>query len=89
MLVIVLVDNNRRHSRGNKSYIVIIPESIINFKELKDKIDELWNQADVETKVDRKVYIYDDDSENYYFVDNIFIDESKDVIIEINTSDVA
>lgn len=61
----------------------------MNLKELKDKIDELWNQADVETKVDRKVYIYDDDSENYYFVDNIFIDESKDVIIEINTSDVA
>lgn len=61
----------------------------MNLKELKDKIDELWNQADVETKVDRKVYIYDDDSENYYFVDNILIDESKDVIIEINISDVA
>lgn len=61
----------------------------MNLKELKDKIDELWNQADVETKVDRKVYIYDVNSENYHFVDNILIDESKDIIIEINTIDIA
>lgn len=61
----------------------------MNLKELKDKIDELWNQADVETKVDRKVYIYDVESGNYYFVDNILIDESKDIIIEINTIDIA
>lgn len=62
----------------------------MNLKELKDKIDELWNQADIETKVDRKVYIYDVESENYYSVDNIFIDESKDIIIiEINTNDIA
>ena len=61
----------------------------MNLKELKDKIDELWNQADVETKVDRKVYIYDVESENYHFVDNIFIDESKDVIIEINSDIIA
>lgn len=61
----------------------------MNLKELKDKIDELWNQVDVETKVDRKVYIYDVESENYYFVDNILIDESKDIIIEIDTNDIA
>lgn len=61
----------------------------MNLKELKDKIDELWNQVDVETKVDRKVYIYDVESENYYFVDNILIDESKDIIIEIDSSEIA
>lgn len=61
----------------------------MNLKELKDKIDELWNKADVETKIDRKVYIYDVESGNYYFVDNILIDESKDIIIEINSNDIA
>lgn len=61
----------------------------MNLKELKDKIDELWNQADVETKVDRKVYIYDIEREEYYFVNDILIDESKDIIIEINTIDIA
>ena len=60
----------------------------MNLKELKDKIDELWNKADVETKVDRKVYIYDIESGNFYFVDNIFIDESKDIIIDINSNDI-
>jgi hypothetical protein len=60
----------------------------MNLKELKDKIDELWNKADVETKVDRKVYIYDVESGNYYFIDNIFIDESKDIIIDINSNDI-
>lgn len=60
----------------------------MNLKELKDKIDELWNKADVETKVDRKVYIYDVESGNYYFIDNIVIDESKDVIIDINSNDI-
>ena len=60
----------------------------MNLKELKDKIDELWNKADVETKVDSKVYIYDVESGNYHFIDNIFIDESKDIIIEINSNDI-
>lgn len=60
----------------------------MNLKELKDKIDELWNKADVETKVDSKVYIYDVESGNYYFIDNIFIDESKDIIIDINSDDI-
>lgn len=58
----------------------------MNLKELKDKIDELWNKADVETKVDRNVYIYDVESGNFYFVDNIVIDESKDIIIDINSN---
>lgn len=57
----------------------------MNLKRLKDKIDELWNQADVETKVDRKVYIYDFETENYYFIDDIYVDEFKDIIIETNS----
>lgn len=61
----------------------------MNLKELKDKIDELWNQADVESKVDRKVYIYDFETENYHFIDDIYVDESKDIIIEINSSEIA
>lgn len=61
----------------------------MNLKELKDKIDELWNKADVETKVDRKVFIYDIEREEYYFVNNIIIDESKDIIIETDTNDIA
>lgn len=61
----------------------------MNLKELKDKVDELWNQADVETKVNTKVYIYDVESENYYFIDDIIIDEAKDIIIEIDTKDIA
>lgn len=61
----------------------------MNLKELKDKIDELWNQADVETKVDKSVYIYDFETGNYYFIDNICIDKSKDIIIEIDSSELA
>lgn len=61
----------------------------MNLKELKDKIDELWNQADVETKVDRKIYIYDIETENYYFIGDICIDSAKDIIIEINSSEIA
>lgn len=60
----------------------------MNLKELKDKIDELWNQADVETKVDRRVFIYDVEREEYYFVNDILIDEYKDIIIEIDTNDI-
>lgn len=61
----------------------------MDLKELKDKIDKLWNQADVETKVDSKVYVYDIETENYYFIDNIYVDESKDIIIEIDSSEIA
>jgi hypothetical protein len=61
----------------------------MNLKELKDKIDELWNQADVESKVDSKVYVYDIETENYYFIDDICIDESKDIIIEIDSGEIA
>lgn len=61
----------------------------MNLKELKDKIDELWNQADVETKVVRNVYIYDFETENYYFINDIYVDESKDIIIEINSDEIA
>lgn len=61
----------------------------MDLKELKDKIDELWNQADVETKVVRKVYIYDFETENYHLIDDIYVDESKDIIIEINSSEIA
>lgn len=60
----------------------------MNLKELKDKIDELWNQADVETKVDRSIYIYDIETGNYYFIDNIDVDESKDIIIEIDSGEI-
>lgn len=61
----------------------------MNLKELKDKINELWNQADVESKVDSKVYVYDIKTENYYFIDDICIDKSKDIIIEIDSSEIA
>lgn len=61
----------------------------MNLKELKDKIDELWNQADVETKVDTKVYIYDIETENYYFINDFYVDESKDIIIEIDSGEIA
>lgn len=61
----------------------------MNLKELKDKIDELWNQADVETKVNTKVYIYDIETENYYFINDFYVDESKDIIIEIDSGEIA
>lgn len=61
----------------------------MNLKELKYIIDELWNQANVESKVDSKVYVYDIETENYYFVDNIYVDESKDIIIEVDSSELA
>lgn len=61
----------------------------MNLKELKDKIDELWNKADVETKVDSKVYVYDIETENYYFINDFYVDESKDVIIGIDSSEIA
>lgn len=56
----------------------------MNLKELKDKIDELWNKADVETKVDRNVYIVieEDDMDMYYPLDEIYIDSGKDIIIK-------
>lgn len=56
----------------------------MNLKELKDKIDELWNKADVETKVDRNIYIVieEDDIDMYYPLDEIYIDSHKDVIIK-------
>lgn len=56
----------------------------MNLKELKDKIDELWNQADVETKVDKNVYIIieEDDLDRYYPLDEIYIDSAKDTIIK-------
>lgn len=61
----------------------------MNLKELKDKIDELWNQADVETKIDSKVYDYDIETENYYSINDIYIDESKDIIMEIDSDEIA
>ena len=61
----------------------------MNLKELKDKIDELWNQADVESKVDSKVYVYDIETENYYSIYDIYVDESKDIIIEIDSGEIA
>lgn len=61
----------------------------MNLKELKDKVDELWNRADVETKVDRKVYVFDIETQNYYCIDDIIIDGAKDIIIEIDTKDIA
>lgn len=56
----------------------------MNLKELKDKIDELWNKADVETKVDKSIYIVieEDDIDIYYPLDEIYIDSNKDVIIK-------
>lgn len=60
----------------------------MNLKELKDKIDELWNKADVETKVDRNVYIYDNHIYNYHDIEDIYIDSAKDIIIDIDFDDI-
>lgn len=60
----------------------------MNLKELKDKIDELWNKADVETKVDRDVFIQDNYTYTYYDIEDIYIDSAKDVIIDINSNDI-
>lgn len=56
----------------------------MNLKELKDKIDEIWNKADVETKVDKSIYIVieEDDIDMYYPLDEIYIDSNKDIIIK-------
>ena len=62
----------------------------MNLKELKDKIDELWNQADVETKVDRNVYIHDNHTYNYNYhdIEDIYIDSDKDIIINIDFNNI-
>ena len=60
----------------------------MNLKELKDKIDELWNKADVETKVNSKVYDYDIETENYYSINDVYADESKDIIMEIDSGEI-
>lgn len=56
----------------------------MNLRELKDKVDELWNQADVEAKVDKDVFVIIEGDElyGYYPVEEIYIDYSKDVIIK-------
>lgn len=60
----------------------------MNLKELKNKIDELWNQADVETKVDRDVFIRDNYTNTYYDIEDIYIDSAKDIIIDISSKDI-
>lgn len=53
----------------------------MKLNELKDRIEEIWNEADVETKVDKEVYIYNSSNEDYEIIREIVVDEDKSVNI--------
>lgn len=57
----------------------------MKLNELKDRIEEIWNEADIETKVDKEVYIYNEYNDEYEIIKDIIIDDNDKSVTIITT----